>query len=51
MSTQTDTNELNPKSSVAVQTTDDFLSTSASKSEEAEASSMNLQESKFLSWE
>ena len=51
MNTQTDTNELIPKSSVAVQTTDDLLSTSASKSEDAEANSMNLQESNFLSWE
>ena len=50
MSTQTDTNELNPKSSVAVQTTDDLLS-SGSKSEEAADSCMNPQESKSLSWE
>ena len=50
MSTQTDTNELNPKSSVAVQTTNDLQSL-ASKSEEATDSCMNPQEPKSLSWE
>ena len=50
-STQTDTNELNSKSSVTVQATEDFQPIGENNDEEIVNCCMNPQESKSVKWE